>query len=99
MFLDEFCKTLTKRTVVVMDQASFHTSKAVLNKLDEWKAQNLEIFWLPPDSPKLNLIEILWKFIKYEWIQLEAYKDWESLVKYVTNVLDGVGKKYAINFA
>lgn len=98
-FLDEFCETLTKKTVVVMDQASFHTSNAVINKLDEWKAKKLEIFWLPPYSPKLNRIEILWKFIKYEWIQVEAYKDWESLVNYVKKVLNGVGKEYAINFA
>ncbi len=98
MFLDEFCKILTKRTVVVLDQASFHTSKAVIAKLDEWKAKNLEIFWLPPYSPKLNLIEILWKFIKYEWMPVAAYKDWESLVNSVTNILSKVGSEYAINF-
>lgn len=54
--LDEFCKTLTHKTVIVMEQASFHTSNAVLNKLEEWKASNLEFFLLPPYSHKLNLI-------------------------------------------
>ncbi|MBD2539672.1 transposase, partial [Coleofasciculus sp. FACHB-SPT36] len=53
----------------------------------------------PPYSPELNLIEILWKFMKYEWIEIEAYRDWKSLVKYVKNVLKKVGTEYVINFA
>jgi transposase len=76
-----------------------HTSDAVMKKLEEWESKNLEIFWLPPYSPKLNLIEILWKFMKYEWIQIEAYQDWKSLVKYVKDVLSKVGTGYVINFA
>jgi transposase len=66
-----------------MDQSPIHTSEAVIKKLEEWQSKNLEIFWLPTYSPQLNLIEILWKFIKYEWIEIEADQDWESLVKYV----------------
>jgi len=98
-YLDKFSKQLEKKTVVVMDQSSVHTSDAVMNKLEEWSAKNLEIFWLPPYSPELNLIEILWKFMKYEWIEIEAYQDWKSLLKYVKNVLDKVGTEYVINFA
>lgn len=98
-FLDDFCKTLTKKTVVVMDQASIHTSDAVIKKLDSWQAAGLEIFWLPPYSPQLNLIEILWKFMKYEWIQVDAYQNWSSLVTYVRKIIDGIGTEYAINFA
>ncbi len=49
-----------------MDQASVHTSDAVIEKLPQWKQKKLEIFWLLNYSPKLNLIEILGKFIKYE---------------------------------
>lgn len=71
----------------------------MLKKLPEWKLKNLEIFWLPTYSPKLNLIEIFWKFIKYEWIAIEAYENWKSLIKYVKKVLDCVGIEYVINFA
>ena len=35
-------------TVIVMDQASVHTSAAIEDKLKEWDPQNIEIFWLPP---------------------------------------------------
>jgi transposase len=97
--LDKFSDTLKIKTVVALDQASIHTSDKIIEKLEDWKKKNLEIFWLPTYSPQLNLIEILWKFMKYEWIEVEAYKDWRSLVEYVKKVLSNVGTKYVINFA
>lgn len=98
-FLDKFSDNLAKTTVVVMDQASIHTSDALIEKLAEWKQKKLEIFWLPTYSPKLNLIEILWKFIKYEWIEIDAYESWKALMNYLKKVLDNLGKEYVINFA
>lgn len=98
-FLDKFSNNLKEKTVLVMDQAPIHTSDKFLEKLEEWKFKKLEIFWLPTYSPKLNLIEILWKFIKYEWIEIKAYDSWNSLVKYVKNILDNIGSEYVINFA
>ena len=55
----------------------------IQERLEEWKNQQVEIFQLPSYSPQLNLIEILWRFMKYEWIELNAYETWESLVSYV----------------
>jgi transposase len=55
-----------KRTVIVVDQASIHTCDALQGKLEEWNERQIEIFQLPSYSPELNLIEILWRFIKYE---------------------------------
>ncbi len=97
--LDEFCKKIEKKTVVVMDQARIHTSEAMQEKIEEWEKKGLELFWLPTYSPHLNLIEILWRFVKYEWIEVEAYSSWESLVEYVEKVLRGFGAEYKINFA
>lgn len=97
--LDQFSQDLKQLTVVVLDQASIHTSDALIEKLEEWQKKKLELFWLPTYSPQLNLIEILWKFLKYEWIEVGAYKDWGSLGEYVEKVLSQVGDKYVINFA
>jgi transposase len=97
--LDQFSQTRKQRTVVVLDRASIHTSQAVDAMRAEWAERNLEIFWLPAYSPQLNLIEILWRFIKYQWLEFSAYKDWNSLVEAVENILKEVGKKYVINFA
>jgi transposase len=68
------------------------------SKLSEWEPKNLKLFWLPTYSPKQNLIEILWKFIKYEWIEVDAYANWSSLIKYLKKVLDNLGQEYVINF-
>ncbi|MBS9771856.1 transposase [Trichodesmium erythraeum] len=42
-----------------------------------------KIFWLPTYSPKQNLIDILWKLIKYEWIEFDTYENWQSLLRKV----------------
>jgi transposase len=95
---DEFCRTLQGPTVVVMDNASIHTSEAFQNQISRWEPQGLEIFYLPEHSPELNLIEILWRFMKYEWIEFWAYTSWDHLVKYVEETIKNFGEKYKINF-
>lgn len=97
-FLDKFCQNLDKPTVVVMDQASIHTSDRLIKKLKEWEEKNLRIFWLPAYSPQENLIEILWKFMKYEWITIEAYESRTNLLNYLRKILDNLGTEYVINF-
>ncbi len=97
--LDKFAENLQIKTIVVMDKASFHTSKKIQQKISEWQEKKLEIFWLPSYSPQLNLIEILWRFMKYEWIEIDAYFSWSNLVNYVEKVIRDFGEKYVINFA
>ncbi len=65
----------------MVDGASIHTSDALYNKLTQWQQCYIEIFQLPRYLPQLNLIEILWRFIKYEWLEISAYRSWQSLVK------------------
>lgn len=96
--IDAFFPRVIKRTVVVVDRASIHTSDAIYDKLAQWQARGIEMFQLPSYSPQLNLIEILWRFIKYEWIEISAYRSWQSLVQYVEKVLKEFGENYVINF-
>jgi transposase len=95
---DALSATLNQKTVIVLDNSSFHTSSSFEAKIPEWKSKSLEIFYLPKYSPQLNLIEILWRFMKYEWIEWWAYKGWPYLVKYVETVICGYGTEYEINF-
>jgi len=95
---DAFCSELSRKTVAVLDNSSFHTSDAIEEKLPEWSSKNLELFYIPKYSPQLNLIEILWRFMKYEWIQWWAYKGWSYLLKYIEMVVCGYGTEYEINF-
>ncbi len=96
--IDEFCKAVTRKSMLIIDNASIHTSQAFEDKIPEWGKKNVFIFRLPTYSPQLNLIEILWRFMKYEWIKLEAYECWQSLVNYVEKVIRNYGQDYKINF-
>ncbi|MBD1930318.1 MULTISPECIES: IS630 family transposase [Cyanophyceae] len=96
--IDTFFPAVDKPTVIVVDQSSIHTSDAILDKLEEWQERDITIFELPSYSPELNLIEILWRFIKYEWIDMDAYKAWEAFVADVEKILREFGKNYVINF-
>ena len=96
--IDAFFPKVDKPTVIVVDQASIHTSDAIWQKIEEWKERNIIIFELPTYSPELNLIEILWRFIKYEWLPLDAYKDWKTFVECLEKILREIGTNYVINF-
>jgi transposase len=93
-----FVNQLTKDTIVVIDNAPTHTSKKFKEHLKIWEEKGLRIFFLPPYSPQLNPIEQLWKFMKYYWIEFDAYKSVEKMKNYVEKVIVGYGKKYEICF-
>lgn len=96
---DEFSETIDKETVVIIDNAPTHTSNKFKAKLDEWAEKGLHVKYLPTYSPELNLVEILWRFIKYSWLPFTAYESFKSLRKALENVLNGIGSKYCVNFA
>jgi len=85
--IDTFFAVVERPTFIVVAQASIDTSNAIFDKLEEWKERGLTIFELPTYSPELNLIEILWRFIKYEWLEIDAYSSWQFLVSYVEKIL------------
>ncbi len=64
--------------------------------IPKWEEQNLFLWFLPAYCPELNLIEILWKRIKYNWLPLAAYESFEKLDEQLCNVLANVGKSYRI---
>ncbi|GGW46367.1 hypothetical protein GCM10007158_04070 [Vreelandella hamiltonii] len=47
---------------------------------------------------ELNLIEILWRQMKYAWLPLSAYLSFDNLCDEVHRLLDGYGTECAIKF-
>lgn len=86
-----------KLTVVVMDNAPIHR-KAERENQKLWWSAGVWVWFLPPYSPELNLIEILWKKIKYEWLPWEAYASFQTLRSALLEVLHNYGEKYQVNF-
>lgn len=50
-------------------------------------------------NTELNLIEILWRKVKYEWLPMDAYQSYENLKTRVQEVFSSVGGKFRITFA
>jgi len=96
---DAFCKTITQKTVVMIDNASIHTSEDFEDRIPYWKKQGLIIKYLPTYSPELNLIEILWRRIKYTWLPFSAYACLNALSEALETILSQVGSEYQITFA
>lgn len=96
---DALCKTLTQPTWGVLDNASQHTSHAFKARFPEWEKAGLFLYYLPPYCPELNLIEILWPFIKYHWLPLNAYQSYRPLKEALVFILANFGEKYHISFA
>lgn len=96
---DKFTEKITKKTVVLIDNASMHTSNAFLENVEKWEAQNLFIQNIPPYSPELNKIEILWRKIKYEWLDFSAYESFSALKRALNDILANIGQDYLINFS
>ncbi len=95
---DLFSETITKKTVVIIDNAPIHTSQAFQKRMPIWEKKGLVLYFLPAYSPELNLIEILWRFIKYWWLPFSAYVNFQALVAAVEDILVQGGSKYSIDF-
>ena len=97
--LEEWIKAKSdKLRVLVLDNAKIHHSKKMQEKLVEWEEKGFYIFNLPPYSPHLNIIEILWRRMKYEWLKPEDYASFETLTKAIKEILSNLGAEYKVNF-
>jgi transposase len=97
-YMDRFVAQTIKKTVVILDNSPIHKSKKFMAKIKEWEEKDVLIFFLPPYSPELNLIEILWRRIKYQWISFDAYICFQNLKERFSYVLSNFGEKYDIIF-
>lgn len=97
--LDDFCSTISQPTVVVLDQAPWHTAAKIQSRLAEWQSKNLYLFYLPKYSPHLNAIEILWRRIKYKWLKPQDYSNPETLKEAIYKIIRCFGAQFQINFS
>lgn len=69
---------------LVLDNARYQKCKIVF-KLAEFL--DIELLYLPPYSPNLNLIERLWKFVKKECLYSKYYSEFGNLKNAIINCL------------
>lgn len=83
---------------VILDNAPVHTAKRFWANAGIGCRWGICLHFLPTYSPELNLIEILWRKIKYDWLPLDAYRSYKDMVEQLLAVLAEFGKKYTITF-
>ncbi len=97
--LDEFSLTITALTVVVIDNARPHTARKVKQLFEIWQKRGLYIFYIPPYSPQLNIIERLWKEFKEGWLKPSDYQSADSLFYAVDRICANIGKQLFMEFS
>lgn len=98
--LDDFATKKTRRlTVVILDNAPWHKSKQFLNRISYWQDHGLYIFHLPRYCPHLNLIETLWRKIKYEWLTPADYNSKTALERKLKFIYANFGNLFDIKFS
>jgi transposase len=98
-FFDDFSFKIQKQTVIVLDNARIHVAQKVKERLKYWQQRGLFIFYLPPYSPHLNIIERLWKELKARWIKPQDYASFDNLRYATIGCLNQVGINLKINFS
>ena len=84
--------------LIILDNAPAHRGEAFEEELAELEQQGVFVMFLPSYSPELNLIELLWRKIKYEWLPLDIYSNYQTMCEGLYEVLKGIGSKYRITF-
>lgn len=97
--LDALSLSISKQTVVVLDNARIHTARKVKELFQSWQKRGLYIFYLPPYSPHLNIIERLWKEMKQSWLKPKDYTTSDSLFYAVDRICANIGNNLFLNFS
>jgi transposase len=83
---------------IILDNARYQRCKLVQ---ETSKSLGIELLYLPPYSPNLNLIERLWKFVKKKCLYSKYYSDFNSFTNAISQCLtktNGYYKKELSSF-
>jgi len=97
--LERLSFELQRVTVVVLDNAPAHGAKRVQERREFWQQRGLFLFYLPSYSPHLNITEVLWRKLKYQWLRPQDYLDTGTLFYQVRQALAAVGSLLKIQFS
>ncbi len=96
-FLGVLRQQVAKPLIIILDNASFHTARAIQPHLEVLRRQGVTLYFLPPYSPELNRVEKLWHLVKHTWMAAK-HRDAATLEAEVTEILDQVGTRYHLAF-
>ena len=80
-----------RHIVIVLDNARYQRCRLVLQTA---QSLHIQLLFLPPYSPNLNLIERLWKFVKKKVLYNHFYSDFQLFCSAITNCLNKTHTEY-----
>jgi transposase len=83
--------TPKKPITLVLDNARYQRCNKVQ---DLAYALRIELLFLPPYSPNLNLIERLWKFIKKECVHSRYFENFQEFSTTILSAIDHAYERY-----
>ena len=75
---------------LVLDNARYQTCKLVTEAAEKL---GIELLFLPPYSPNLNLIERLWKFVKKKCLYSKYYQKFKDFCAAITQTINSSDKE------
>jgi len=75
------------------------TSGIIKERIKIRQQRGLYIFYLPRYSPHLNIVETLWRKLKYEWLSPIDYQSRENLFYQTKSALKAVVSSLFIRFS
>lgn len=96
-FVSEVAKKVSKPVVIVLDNASIHRAAAIQPALKLLQKQGVTLKFLPPYSPELNRIEVMWRLMKHRWLALKR-RSKEELEQAVDHVFANFGTQFKMDF-
>jgi putative transposase len=78
----------SKPCAVVLDNYAPHHGVQIKEQLSALEAAGIWLFYLPPYSPELNLIEPMWRHVKHEDMPIRSYTTAVELEAAVDSALD-----------
>jgi transposase len=79
--------------VLVLDNASYHKSADLRHWLADHAAE-VDVLWLPTYSPKLNLIERVWRVLKARLACHRFWQDQPGLIAFAQTILDRIRARF-----
>ena len=96
-FVGALAKKATKPLIIVINNASIHHARSIQPALRLLEKKGIPLRFLPPYSPELNRIEIMWWLMKHRWMAL-ARRTKVEMEQAVDHVFTRFGGQLKMNF-
>jgi transposase len=93
-FLDKIANVYTssgRPITLILDNARYQKCQSVAKKAKEL---NIELLYLPPYSPNLNLIERLWRFVKKQVLYSKHYDRFDTFRNSINTCISDLGTRF-----